>query len=355
MTNPPGLEEPHEPVSFSSDNATGVASEIMAAMVAANTGPAAAYGADAWTQRLEPMLTDLFEHAVAAFPIAVGTAANALALGTICPPFGAIYCHATSHINEHQCGAPELYTGGAKLLPLPGLHGKIDPRRFANAFLPTGPGEHHRVRPAALSVTQATERGTVYSAAEIGALAEAAHDRGLLVHMDGARFANALVHLGCSPAEASWKAGIDVLCLGATKNGALAAEIVVFFDPARAETFSYRRKRGGHLMSKMRFLSAQLVAYFENDLWLRHARHANTMATRLSAALANAEDVHMLERVDANMVFASLPTSVAQRVADAGYEIETWPVGGQLHARIVTAFDSRPEDVDGLAAVLAGS
>ena len=339
---------------FASDNVTGVAPEIMAALAEANQGPAPAYGNDPWTTRLEALLEDVFECRVAAFPVAVGTAANALALGTICPPYGAVYCHETSHIHEHQCGAPEFYTGGAKLLALRGDRGKLEPDVLTTAFAPGGPGDVHRVRPAVLSLTQATELGTVYSRDETAALAECAHDRGLQVHMDGARFANALAHLGCSPAEATWRAGVDVLCLGATKNGALAAEVVIFFTPDHAETFPYRRTRGGHLFSKMRFLSAQLVAYLENDLWLKHARHANAMAARLAQALDPIDSVRLLEPVDANMLFAEITPTTAERVARAGYVIETWPIGDRLHTRIVTAFDTQPSAVDGLAATLRG-
>ncbi len=337
-------------MNFASDNTTGVAPEIMDALQEANHAAAPPYGTDPWTTKLEAMLTECFERPVAAFPVATGTAANALALGTLCPPFGAVYCHETSHIHEHQCAAPEFYTGGAKLLPVAGPHGKLDPDAFEAAFGSSGPGDVHRVRPAVLSLTQATEMGTIYTRDETAALATTARERGLHVQMDGARFANALAALGCTPAEATWRAGVDVLCLGATKNGAMAAEVVIFFDPAQAETFSFRRKRGGHLFSKMRFLSAQLIAYLVNDRWLRYARHANAMATRLAKAIQALDTVRLLQPVDANMLFAEIAPETARRMADAGYVIETWPAGEHLHTRMVTAFDTRPEDVDGLVA-----
>jgi len=246
----------------------------MAAINAANTGLVPSYGADEITERLQGAASKVFEREVSIFPVATGTAANALALAQLSPPFGGIYCHEGAHIVTDECGAPELFTGGAKLLGLPSPSGKIGPDAIdASVALANDMGVHH-VKPSAVSVTQATELGTVYALGELEAVTAAAKRHGLAVHMDGARFANALVHLGCSPAEATWKAGIDVLSFGASKNGALAAEAVVFFDPRRAEDFERRRKQAGHLWSKLRYLSCQLVAYLENDLWLQNARQA---------------------------------------------------------------------------------
>ena len=248
---------------FGSDNVTPVCAPIMAAINAANTGLLPSYGADEFTERLQRAASAVFEREVSIYPVATGTAANALALAQLVPPFGGIYCHEGAHIVTDECGAPELFTGGAKLLGLPSPDGKIGPEAIeASVALANDMGVHH-VKPSAISVTQATELGTVYGLDELADLTAAAKRHGLPVHMDGARFANAVAHLGCSPAEATWKAGIDVLSFGASKNGALAAEAVVFFDPRRAEDFERRRKRAGHLWSKLRYLSCQLLAYLE--------------------------------------------------------------------------------------------
>jgi len=267
-------------MNFRSDNVTGVAPEILAALAAANAGSAAAYGEDAVTKRLAQRFAALFEHAVEVFPVATGTAANALALATLVPSWGVIYCHEAAHIQVDECGAPEFFAGGAKLLPLAGDDAKLRPEVVERAI--GGQGVVHHAQPAAISISEATEAGTLYRPEEIAALGALARRHGLALHMDGARFANAVAALGCSPAELSWRAGVDALSFGATKNGALAAEAVIFFDPAKVKGFAYRRKRGGHLLSKMRFLSAQLEAYLADDLWLANARHANAMAARLA-------------------------------------------------------------------------
>ncbi len=230
-------------MNFASDNVTGASPEILAALAAANQGAAMPYGADAITRRLEQRFADLFEHEVAVFPVATGTAANALALACLTPAFGAIYCHEEAHIATDECGAPEFFTGGAKLVTCPGEHGKLVPEALAPRI--AGAGIVHNVQPAVVSITQETEAGTVYQPAEIAALSALARAHGLALHMDGARFANAVVSLGCAPADITWRAGVDALSFGATKNGALAAEAVVFFDPKRAASFGFRRKRGG--------------------------------------------------------------------------------------------------------------
>jgi threonine aldolase len=220
-----------------------------------------------------------------------------LALATLTPPYGAVYCHETAHIATDECGAPEFYTAGAKIIGLPSADGKILPAQLdAPLRYAADLGVHH-VRPAALSLTQATEWGTVYTPAEVQALSAAARAHRLGVHVDGARIANAIAHLGCSPADITWKSGVDVLSLGATKNGAMAAEAVIFFDRARTESFAARRKRAGHLWSKMRFLSVQLVAYLQDGLWLRNARHANAMAARMAAGLGTLPGVHLVQPV----------------------------------------------------------
>ncbi|MDP6689414.1 MAG: beta-eliminating lyase-related protein [Alphaproteobacteria bacterium] len=330
-------------MNFSSDNATGVAPEIMAALAAANDGHAMAYGDDSVTKAAEAAFTDLFERELAVFPVATGTAANALALSALTPPWGQIYCHRNAHIEEDEAGAPELFSGGAKLALLDGEHGKIGAKTLAGAVAAAGFGVQHHSQPSAISLTQATEAGTAYDPDEVAALATIAHDAGLSVHMDGARFANALAFLGCSPAEATWKAGVDVLSFGATKNGAMAAEAVIFFDPDAAGDFLYRRKRGGHLFSKMRFLSAQLVAYLRDDLWLENARHANARAAELSQGLAALDGAHLVHDVQANEIFVHLPEAVMAALEAGGVGFHRWGTEGQ--ARFVCAFNTAPEDV----------
>ena len=295
-------------VNFCSDNASGAAPEVLRALEAANAGWAMPYGNDDPTRRLEARVQEIFETQAAVFPVATGTAANVLCLSVMTPPYGAIYCHEVSHINVDECGAPEFYTGGAKLVALAGAHGKIDPRDLETAV--SGAGDVHAAQPAAVSLTNASEAGTLYTPDEIGAISEVAKAHGLGLHVDGARFANALVALGCSPADLTWKAGVDALSLGATKNGVLAGEAVVLFEPGLAETFGYRRKRGGHLFSKMRFLSAQLEAYFTDDLWLRNARHANAMAGRLAEGMAGLSGVELSHPVATNQIFARLPEAM---------------------------------------------
>jgi len=336
-------------MNFCSDNVTGVAPEIMAAIVAANEGAAMPYGDDEYTQGLESLFSELFETDVTVFPVATGSAANAIALSVITPPFGAIYCHAESHINVDECGAPEFYTGGAKLVPLAGEHGKIKAANLATMLEKAGAGIVHHVQPAAVSLTQATEAGTVYSLDEISQLAEVAHGHHLSLHIDGARFANAIASLGCTPAEMTWRAGVDVLSLGATKNGAMAAEAVVFFNRDLAKTFRYRRKRSGHLFSKMRFLSAQLEAYIKDDLWLKNATHANKMAAKLANGLTALPEVKLLHPVDANEIFIQLPETVISGLMAEGFQFYRWNQGEDLTTvRLVTAFDTKEEEVTGL-------
>ncbi|MDH3793082.1 MAG: beta-eliminating lyase-related protein, partial [Rhodospirillales bacterium] len=249
---------------FCSDNTAGASPQILEALARAAAGKVMPYGNDDLTRRVEARLREVFETDCAVFPVATGTAANVLGLSVMTPPYGAVYCHKDSHINVDECGAPEFFTGGAKLVTLDGAHGKLTPEILAGAI--GGVGDVHHVQPAAISLTQASEAGTLYTPEEVAAIGDLARQHGLGLQMDGARFANALVALGCSPAEITWRAGVDALAFGATKNGALAAEAVVLFKPELARTFAYRRKRGGHLFSKMRFLSAQLDAYLADDL-----------------------------------------------------------------------------------------
>ena len=334
---------------FGSDNVTPASPEIIEAIAAANTGALHSYGDDPYTEQLTALASNLFETNVAIYPITTGTAANALALATLTPPYGAVYCHETAHIATDECGAPEFYTAGAKIVGLPSADGKLlsaqleAPLRYAAEL-----GVHH-VRPAALSLTQATEWGTVYTPAEVQALSNTAHAHQLGVHMDGARIANAIAHLGCSPADITWKSGVDVLSLGATKNGAMAAEAVIFFDPARAESFAARRKRAGHLWSKMRFLSVQLIAYLQDGLWLRNARHANAMAARLAAGLEALPGLRLVQPVQANELFVAMPDRVIDTLLAEGFEFYRWPVSAGIPSpviRLVTSFCTTVADVD---------
>ncbi|WP_448203067.1 threonine aldolase family protein [Azospirillum sp. sgz302134] len=329
---------------FRSDNVAGAAPEIINALAAASIGSANPYGDDALTASVTQRLSATFETEVAVFPVATGTAANALALSALVPSYGAVYCHEDSHINTDECGAPENFTDGAKLVGLAGEGGKLSPDALSAALGRAGIGVVHRVQPAALSLTQATEAGTVYRPEEVAALVDVAHDHGMAVHMDGARFANAIARLGCAPADVTWKVGVDVLALGGTKGGCLAAEAVVFFNPALAEDFGFLRKRGAHLVSKMRFLSAQLDAWLADDLWLRLARHANTMADRLAQGLAALPGAELAHPVEANEIFVRLPAAVADGLEAAGFRFYRWD--GTL-LRLVTAFDTPQAAVDG--------
>ncbi|MBL8709896.1 MAG: low specificity L-threonine aldolase [Rhodospirillaceae bacterium] len=332
-------------MNFCSDNVAGIAPEILAALAAANDGAAGAYGNDALTARVEAKLSDIFERKVRAFPVVTGTAANALALATLTPPYGAIYCHPEAHVMVDECGAPEMYTGGAKLIGIAGDHGKLTAAGVAAALDNARAGDVHHVQPAAISLTQASECGTVYTASEVAAIGEIARRHKVRLHMDGARFANALVHMNASPAAITWQAGVDVLSFGATKNGALAAEAVVFFDEALAESFAFRRKRAGHLISKMRFVSAQLDAYLDGDLWLGLARHANAQAARLAEGLKALPGAHLLHPVEANEIFIRLPLAMVAGLRAAGFDFYDWPGAAPGTIRLVTSFRTRAEDV----------
>ena len=272
-------------MNFASDNAYGVLPQIMNALGREAGGTAAPYGEDAVTARLTQRFCELFEHEVAVFPVISGTAANALALATVTPPHGAVLCHQGSHIMGHECGAPEFFTHGAKLIGLQGADGKLTRDAIAAALAGMERGFVHAVQPFAVSLSQASELGTVYEPRELSAIGDLAHREGLKLHLDGARFANAMAHLKTTPAEATWKSGVDVLSFGASKGGALAAEAVIFFDPKLAGDFEYRRKKSGHLISKLRFVSAQLAAFVENGLWLESAGQANRLARRLGEGL----------------------------------------------------------------------
>ncbi len=350
-------------MNFASDNAAGVAPEIMAALTRANEGAALAYGRDPWTAGVEHRFAEVFEREVAVFLVATGTAANALALAHLTPPWGAVLCHAEAHIATDECGAPEFFGGGIKLIGLGGSAGKIAPDTLQHVLQRGQWGGPHHVSPAVLSLSQATEAGTIYRPHEVRALATIAHDHGMLVHVDGARLGNAIARLNASLAEVTWKAGVDVLSFGATKGGALAAEAVVLFDPARAVGMSERRKRGGQLVSKHRFIAAQFEAYLADDLWLRLARGANAMADRLAEGLVRA-GLAPVWPVEANEVFVVLPPATDARLRNAGAAYYPWttdalPDGvslpdGAVLARLVTSFATTAVEVDRFVELACG-
>lgn len=341
--------------SFASDNVAPAAPEVMAALGRVNQGSVHSYGDDPETQRLTALAHATFGTDLAIFPVATGTAANALALAVLAPPYGGVYCHEAAHVNTDECGAPEFYTGGAKLLPLASPDCKLGAGQLDAPIAHAREMGVHHVAPAAISISQATEWGTVYKPEELRALTAAAHRHGLHVHMDGARFANAVAHLGCTPAEASWQCGVDVLSFGATKNGALAAEAVIFFKPALARDFELRRKRAGQLWSKLRYLSAQLCACLEQDLWLRHGRHANALAARLAQGLRQ-RGMRLAHPVEANEVFVAMPVPTIAALRSQGFEFYEWPaprIDNQPIVRLVTAYDMSPADIDALLAALS--
>ncbi len=338
---------------FESDNTAGAAPEIIAAIKRANAGTQTSYGEDAVTARITERLSELFERRVAVFPVATGTAANSLTLATLTPHHGAILCHEGAHIYEDECGAPEFYSGGAKLVPIAGAHGKLTAATLRQALSHFPRGDVHRVQPAAISVTQATERGTSYSIDEICAIGEVAKANSLALHMDGARFANALAFLKCKAADVTWRAGVDAMSLGLTKNGALAAEAVIFFDPARAADVVFRRKRGGHLFSKMRFVSAQIEAMLDGGLWMRLAQHANAMAQRLGSGLAALPGIVLADPIEANEVFAQLPNKqTLKALQTAGARFYVWgPSSDQPLIRLVCSFATTEAEIEAFIAV----
>jgi threonine aldolase len=344
-------------MNFASDNVVGASRPVLEALLAANDGSQVAYGSDAFSARGEAMLAEVFEHEVAVFLVGTGTGANALALSAITPPWGAVFCHAESHVLDDECGAPEMFTAGAKLVGIPGVGGKMAPADLVATLERFPRGLVKAVQPSALSISQVTEAGTLYSLEEIAALSGIARDLGIRVHLDGARFANAMVALGCSAADMTWRAGVDVVTFGATKNGCLACEAVVFFDKALAADFQFRRKRGGHTLSKGRLLGAQLVGYLENDHWLANARHANLMASVLAGGLAGIPGVRMAWPTQANEVFAVMPPAVDEAVRAAGFRGAPWSslslpegfeIGGDRFVRFVTSWATRAEDIAAL-------
>ncbi len=335
-------------MNFASDNVTGAAPEILAALEAQNTGSLMPYGNDDVTRTAETKVAGVFETDADVFIVATGTASNSLALATLTPPWGAIFCHQVAHVYDTECGGPEFFSGGAKTLPIDGDDGKFTSEALDTAINASGVGNTHHCQAACVSITQATETGSLYSLDEIAAISGVCKTHGLKLHMDGARFANAVAALGCSAADTSWKAGVDILSFGATKNGALAAEAVVLFDKSLAEEFAFRRKRGGHLFSKMRLLSVQMDAYVTDDLWLKNAAQANANAVRMAEGLDTIDGVSQTQSVQANILFTELPRAVIDGLKADGHLF--YERGGDNVIRLVLAFNTPAKDIDAFIA-----
>jgi threonine aldolase len=340
-----------------SDNTSGAAPEVMAAILAANAGYVGGYGNEPAMDRVRAMIRNVFEAPEAAvYLVATGTAANALALSIFVPPWGAVLCHKSAHIALDECGAPEFYMGGARLALVDGAGGKMTPQTLAQSIATTGQSGVHGMQRAMLSITNLTEAGTHYTPSEVASLTALARADGLPCHMDGARFANALVASGASPAEMTWRAGIDVLSFGGTKNGCLGVEAVVIFDPAKAWEFELRRKRGGHLFSKHRYLSAQMEAYLTDGLWLRLAACANATGQRLAAGIKASPGMGLCDDVAANLMFPTFPPGTHDRIEAQGVRYYRFPdtQTGQT-ARFVTSWSTTDADVDAVLTALRGA
>ncbi|HWW80707.1 MAG TPA: beta-eliminating lyase-related protein [Steroidobacteraceae bacterium] len=332
---------------FFSDNTGTASAEILAALSDANHGLVSAYGNDPWTRRLDDCLSAYFGTQVRAFPVSTGTAANSLSLATLTPSYGVIFAHEEAHIANDEAGAPGFFSGGAQIELLQAPDGKVTHAALA-AALEAHPVSLHTTQPTALALSQATELGTSYRPEELGALCKLAHDHGLKVQMDGARFANAVAFLDCHPGDVTWRAGVDILSFGATKNGALAAEAVVFFDTTLVRDFELRRKQSGHLLSKSRYVSAQLLAYVESGVWLRNARRTNDFARKIGRAGAEL----LMHPVEANEVFLALGQERKQTLRQAGFEFYDWNAASSGETRFVVSWDQREEDVLALCAAL---
>ncbi len=330
-----------------SDNNSGVSQEIMQAIIDENHGLSEAYGRDDVTKCSEDALKTLFENEdLKAFNLISGTAANSLIIATISPTFGAIFCHQHSHVYGDECGANEFQSGGAKLIPLKGHNGKISPLEIEDAMEEFVIGEAHHSQPSILSIANTTEAGTVYTPDEVHELSKVVKKHNLKLHMDGARFANAIAAVGCSPAEMTWRAGVDALSFGTTKNGTLGAEAAIFFNDTEDGSFIYRRMRSGHLVSKMRFISAQIIAYVQDDHWLTNARHANEMAMRLYQGINDTPGINFKYPVQSNLMFAEIDEGIREKLWADGFRFYTHKAAGVSNSRIVTAFNTDPGDID---------
>jgi len=333
---------------FASDNYAGICPEAFASMAEANQGHAVSYGDDPWTEKAADLIREVFETQCEVFFVFNGTAANSLSLASLCQSYHSILCHETAHVEVAECGAPEFFANGTKVLLLPGANGKIDPAtidRMVNKRT-----DIHYPKPRAISLTQATEVGTVYSVDELKAVTDTARRFGLRVQMDGARFANAVAALGVSPKQITWQAGVDVLCFGGTKNGIAVGDAVVFFNLELAREFDYRCKQAGQLASKMRFLAAPWVGMLKDDAWLHHARHANDMARRLDAAIRGLPGAKVQFPCQTNSVFVRLPERVITEMHQRGWLFYTHV--SQDDCRLMCSWDTTEADVNAFAADL---
>ncbi len=341
--------------SFASDNAAVVHPKIVEALAACNVGFASPYGADDLSRQLDRAYSDLFERDTYVFPVSSGTAANGLALGSVTPSYGTVFCHRLSHIVETEAGAVEFYSGGGRLVLLEGKDNKLSPATLKASLAGYGPGFAHQMQASTLSLTQATERGTVYSCDELKELCGVASKAGLKTHMDGARFANALVHLGVTPAAMTWRSGIDIVSFGTTKNGTMMSEAVITFDKTIAEVVRFKHKRAGFLHSKMRYFTAQLLAYIEGDLWLQSAAAANGSAARIARRLAATPGVRLAHSVDANQIFAHMPPAVVRALQEAGIKLRQWPDPSGDLVRLVASYCDPEQLVQQLERTLAAT
>jgi threonine aldolase len=334
-------------MNFKSDNVVPASPEILKALMQANHGTEVSYGEDSYSIALQKKLSEIFEKDVQIYLTNTGTAANSLALSALVQPYQTIYCHEESHLNTDESGAPVFFTGGSQFSLCGGANGKLDVNHLNELITTAQSIRPHAQKPGCISVTQATECGTVYSLAELKAIHEVVKNAGIPMHMDGARFTNALVTLGCTPAELTWKAGVDVMSFGATKNGALCAEAVIFFNPKYAEDFDYRHKRAGQLMSKSRFFACQLLAYLDQDLWLKNARHANTMAQKL-AGVFGSYGIEIVYPIESNELFVTLSANTAQKLEQFGCGFYEWGSPNSGLYRFVTSFYTKEADINGL-------
>lgn len=349
-------------MNFGSDNTGPVHPRVMEALVQANAGYAIPYGDDALTLEAEARIRDVFEAPQAAvFLVPTGSAANSLALASLVQPWQNIYCSAVAHIHADECGAPEFYTGGAKLVLVPEEHAKITPAALDASITEGSDRGLHYTQPGAVSLTQVTERGTIYTVEDLRALTQVAKSHGLPVHLDGARFTNAMMALGCTAAEMTWKAGIDAVSFGGTKNGLMGVEAIVVFDPAHTQGLIYRRKRAGHLFSKQRYLAAQMAAYLTDDLWRDMAAGANSAMARLAAGLRQIPGAVIHHPVDANMIFVALPRMTHRRALEGGasyFMTQEDIIGGQdsdlIPTRLICNWATTDEDVDHLLGLMSG-
>jgi len=336
-------------IDYRSDNTGRAAPEILEALVRANYDTALGYGADNWTADLQKCFSDLFETAVRVFPVATGTAANALALASFGPAWGIVYCSEVAHINTSEANAAGFFGGGIKLATIGGMYGKIDAALLAEGLAGIAPAQLHKGQPSAVSLTQATDLGTVYSIEEIRNLAGAAKQRRLRLHMDGARFANAVARLECTPADATWRSGIDIMSFGATKNGGALCDAIVVFSSELADGLAVQLRRAGQVWSKMRFASAQLIAYVEDGLWLKMARASNGIAARIAAGLRDIPAARLLAPVEANEIFLELPDGTMDALERDGFQFYR---RSRTLARFVCRFDTTEAEADALIAAL---